>query len=114
MDGVAEYTEFFVESSINKKKRFRIQTILTSDLSRLCIMRCFHPEKIMVEIRSFITKFLGPRYIDPPNFDWNPILNSSKKSIPNLIMVGPNVNAYVELKFIIGNFFEFKEKKIIY
>ena len=60
-------------------------------------MRCFHPEKLMQEIRSFIAYFLGQAYIEPPPFDFGTILKQTTKTCPTLFMVGPNVNTYVEL-----------------
>ena len=60
-------------------------------------MRCFHPEKLMQEVRSFIAYFLGQAYIEPLAFDFTSIMKQTSKTIPTLFMVGPNVNTYVEL-----------------
>ena len=46
--GVAEYTEFKVH--VRKKHSMKMiekQLNLDKDLVRLCIMRCFHPDKLM-------------------------------------------------------------------
>ena len=68
---------------------------------RLCIMRCFHPDKLMQEIRSFIVHFLGQYYVEMPIFDFKKFLartNKQKTPIwkrkPSLLMVGPNVNCH--------------------
>ena len=68
---MAEYTEFKV--SHKKKaslKRLEKQLSLDKDLVRLCIMRCFHPDKLMQEIRSFIVHFLGKHFVEVPKFDF--------------------------------------------
>ena len=74
MEGVAEYTTFEVklESKEEKMNRASDQFSLDKDLLRLCIMRCFHPDKLMQEIRSFIVHFLGKHFVEIP------ILNFSK------------------------------------
>ena len=64
---------------------------------RLCLMRCFHPEKLMDEIRSFISFFLGYSYTEVPPFDFHSILKQTSPKIPVLFLYGPNVNSLTEL-----------------
>lgn len=53
----------------------------------------------MFEIHNFISKFLGEKYTDPPNFDWTKVLKTTKKSVSNILLMGGGINAYDELKF---------------
>ena len=64
---------------------------------RLCLMRIFHPEKLMNEIRSFISFFLGVAFIEIPPFDFTNILKQTSNKTPVLFMNGPNVNCLAEL-----------------
>ena len=71
IQGMAEYTEFKVQGpkKVSKRRRQK-QFVINAHMVRLCIMRCFHPEKLMQEIRSFIAYFLGQAYTEPPSFDF--------------------------------------------
>ena len=65
---------------------------------RLCLMRCFHPERLLDEIRSFVSFFLGVSYTEAPPFDFSNVLNSATPKTPILFMNGPNVNCLNELQ----------------
>ena len=64
---------------------------------RLCLMRCFHPERLLDEIRSFVSFFLGVQYTEAPPFDFSSVLSSASSKTPILFMNGPNVNCLNEL-----------------
>lgn len=64
---------------------------------RLCIMRCFHPDKLMQEIKSFISYFLGSYFVEIPRFNFAHFLIQTSEYRPVLFLVGPNVNALTEL-----------------
>lgn len=116
IQGVAEYTEFKVHfKSKQNYKRVERQLNLDKDLVRLCIMRCFHPDKLMQELRSFIVHFLGKYFVEIPDFKFAEFLNERQKGkivcpssemkqeerrrkrTPTLFMVGQNVNSLQEL-----------------
>lgn len=67
-------------------------------MRKLCLMRCFKPSRVMHEIKNFVAKFLGSQYNDPPSHDWNKVIKKMKKNEPTLLILGPNVNPYDELK----------------
>ena len=73
------------------------QYVINSHMVRLCIIRCFHPQKLYSEIKSFISYFLGRRFTGQPDFEFHKILKQTDKKTPTLLMLGPNVNAYTEL-----------------
>ena len=116
IQGVAEYTEFKVNFSKKQSwKRLERQLKLDKDLVRLCIMRCFHPDKLMQELRSFIVHFLGKFFVEIPDFKFGEFLDEPvkrqvinktqrmkdeerrRRRTPTLFMVGTNVNALQEL-----------------
>ena len=53
------------------------QYVINSHMVRLCIMRCFHPEKLYHEIKSFISYFLGRIYTEQPAFDFSTIFRQT-------------------------------------
>ena len=73
------------------------QYVINSHMVRLCIMRCFHPEKLYAEIKSFISFFLGRGFTEPPPFEFGSIYRQTTKYVPVLLTLGPNVNPYTEL-----------------
>ena len=60
-------------------------------------MRCFHPEKLYHEVKSFISYFLGRNFTEQPPFEFTRIYSQTKKTEAIMLMVGSNVNAYTEL-----------------
>ena len=100
MEGVAEYTTFEVklESKEEKMNRASEQFSLDKDLLRLCIMRCFHPDKLMQEIRSFIGHFLGKHFVEIPILNFSKLYKRTSKRTIVLFMCGPNVNCLQELQ----------------
>ena len=74
------------------------QYVINSQMVRLCIMRCFHPEKLYHEIKSFISYFLGRNFTEQPPFEFTTIYRQTSKNVPILLMLGPNVNPYTELQ----------------
>lgn len=100
MDGMDQQTEFKVKPNPKLEKRsFTMQTIFASDLAKLCLMRCFHPERMILELRNLTTKFLGEKFAEPLSLDWARVISLSSKRIPTILMTGPNANPYLELKF---------------
>lgn len=98
IQGIAEYAEFKVQKTKKLTKRQMMkQYVINSHMVRLCIMRCFHPEKLYHEVKSFISYFLGRNFTEQPSFEFTRIFGQSKKTEAILLMVGPNVNAYTEL-----------------
>jgi len=65
---------------------------------RLCVMRCFHQDKLYGEIKSFISFFLGRNFTEQPPFEFISIYRQTSKYVPVLLMLGPNVNPYTELR----------------
>ena len=71
IQGIAEYAEFKVHKQKKLTKRQMMkQYVINSQMVRLCIMRCFHPEKLYHEIKSFISYFLGRNFTEQPPFEF--------------------------------------------
>lgn len=65
IQGIAEYAEFKVNRKPKLTKRQKMkQDVINSHMVRLCIMRCFHPDKLYGEIKSFISFFLGRNFTE--------------------------------------------------
>ena len=81
--GIEEYTEFKVAPPGAKEagKIAVMQYELNKKLVRLCIIRCFHPDKLMQEIRSFIMHFLdqGEKFIEVPQFNFKHFIKTLTK-----------------------------------
>ena len=98
IQGIAEYAEFKVQKTKKLTKRQMMkQYVINSHMVRLCIMRCFHPEKLYHEVKSFISYFLGRNFTEQPPFEFTRIYSQTKKTEAIMLMVGSNVNAYTEL-----------------
>ena len=75
---MAEHTEFKVHVNAKDTRRIRQkQSVTNAHMVRLCLMRCFHPDRLLDEIRSFVSFFLGVQYTEAPPFDFNNILDSA-------------------------------------
>ena len=74
IQGIAEYAEFKVhrQKKLTKRQMMK-QYVINSHMVRLCIMRCFHQEKLYTEIKSFISYFLGRNFTEQPPFEFTTI-----------------------------------------
>ena len=68
--GIAQYSEMDVKANENMIKD-ESKLVVQKEMLRLCLMRCFRPDMLMNEIKSFIEKFLGVEFVGLPPFSFN-------------------------------------------
>jgi dynein heavy chain len=75
--------------------------LINKDILKLCITRCFRPDKLMFAIRDFVSKILGDQYISMPPANFNSyVWPNTTRFKPILVMMGENIDSYEELKLI--------------
>jgi dynein heavy chain len=63
-----------------------------SDLSKLCIIRCIRPERIVPCIQEFVKGKLGQKFIEPPTFDLSGSFEDSTNRTPLIFILSPGVD----------------------
>ena len=58
-----------------------------SPLRRLCLLRCFRPDKLLLAIQDFVIAHLGQRYVEPPPFDLASCFADSSPTTPLLFVL---------------------------
>ncbi|KAJ3359844.1 Dynein heavy chain 7, axonemal [Allomyces javanicus] len=67
------------------------------DLSKLCIIRCLRPERIVPCIQTFVRNKLGQKFIEPPTFDLAGSYEDSSNRTPLIFILSPGVDPMAAL-----------------
>ncbi|XP_008197222.2 dynein axonemal heavy chain 3 [Tribolium castaneum] len=58
-------------------------------LTRLVALRCLRPDKIVPAVQSYIVEEMGPRYLEPPQFNLEESYNDSNPCSPLVFVLSP-------------------------
>ncbi|KZC07229.1 Dynein heavy chain 3, axonemal [Dufourea novaeangliae] len=61
----------------------------TDGMTKLVILRCIRPDKIVAAVRTFIIHHMGQSFVEPPPFDLQASYNDSSKVTPLLFILSP-------------------------
>jgi hypothetical protein len=80
------YSEFDVKAEEKSKTCEFKDMIVDKSLVKLCIFRCFRPDKLNDEIKRFISEFAGRDFTEIPLFDFKLVHQQSTRYRPILII----------------------------
>jgi hypothetical protein len=95
--GIAMYSEFDVKAEEREKPAEFKDMIVDQSLIKLCIFRCFRPDRLTGEIRKFVTEFAGPEFNEMPQFKFDLVHAQTSRFRPVLIIQGENIDCRDEL-----------------
>jgi hypothetical protein len=99
--GIAQYNEMDVKNPDDDKPIEERNLTINADILRLCITRCFRPDKMMEDIKDFVSRILGPKYVQMPPHNFNEyVWPNTNRFKPILVMQGENIDCSEELKLI--------------
>jgi Dynein heavy chain. len=71
------------------------------DLRRIVLLRCLRPDRVVFAVSEYISKNLGPFYIETPPFNLDDMYKDySKPSQPILFVLSPGVDPAPQLNFL--------------
>ena len=68
-----------------------------SAFQRLAVLRCLRPDKLVPAVRDYVIEALGPRYVEPQEFELQPIYNDSLPSVPLIFLLSPGADPMADL-----------------
>lgn len=70
---------------------------LTS-LQRLCVMRCFRPDRVYNAVKLFVMDALGDRFVQPPVLDYARIYAQSSPHTPMVFVLSPGADPQSDIQ----------------
>ncbi|KAI9190103.1 hypothetical protein H9P43_001536 [Blastocladiella emersonii ATCC 22665] len=67
------------------------------ELSKLCIIRCLRPERIVPCIQEFVKNKMGQKFIEPPTFDLAGSFEDANNRTPLIFILSPGVDPMAAL-----------------
>jgi hypothetical protein len=99
INGLREYSEFRIgdtEESFDEQKE-ALQSRLTRDMLRFCVVRVFRPDLIIEQVKRLIGAFLDESFTNIGPFNYNDVMRGTDHYAANLLILGPDVDAHQEL-----------------
>ncbi len=68
------------------------EPIMLNSMEKLCVMRCFRPDRVVHAMRNVVTNEIGKKFIQPPVLDYKRIHSQSSADIPLIIILTPGAD----------------------
>ena len=75
------------------------QEKLTS-LQRLCVMRCFRPDRVYNAVKTYVLQAVGEKYVQPPVLDYGRILAQSTERSPMVFILSPGADPQGDIQLL--------------
>ncbi len=82
-------------------------------MERLCVMRCFRPDRVINTMRNIVTDEMGKKYVQPPVLDYKRIHSQSSANIPLIIILSPGADPQSSIQQV-GKSLGFHDDRIQY
>lgn len=68
-----------------------------SPFQRLAVLRCLRPDKLVPAVHGYVVETLGPRYVEPQEFQLQPIYEDSQPGVPLIFVLSPGADPMADL-----------------
>ena len=75
------------------------QEKLTS-LQRLCVMRCFRPDRVYNAVKTYVLQAVGEKYVQPPVLDYGRIFAQSTERSPMVFILSPGADPQGDIQLL--------------
>ena len=67
-------------------------------MQRLCVMRCFRPDRVYNAVKLFVIELLGEKFVQPPVLDYTRIFSQSSPSAPMVFILSPGADPQSDIQ----------------
>merc|ERR1711871_1393168 len=67
-------------------------------LQRLCIMRCFRPDRVYNATKIFVTGEMGEKYVQPPTLNYMRVFEQSGPTTPMIFIICPGSDPQADIQ----------------
>ena len=71
-----------------------------SPMQRLCVMRCFRPDRVYNAVKLFVMETLGEKYVQPPVLDYARVFGQSAPSMPMIFILSPGADPQADIQLL--------------
>jgi dynein heavy chain len=69
-----------------------------SPLRRLCVMRCFRPDRVYNAVKMFVIEMMGEKFVQPPVLDYARIFSQSSPKAPMVFILSPGADPQSDIQ----------------
>mmetsp|Transcript_25191 Transcript_25191/g.84661 ORF Transcript_25191/g.84661 Transcript_25191/m.84661 type:complete len:4540 (+) Transcript_25191:178-13797(+) len=69
-------------------------------LQRLCVMRCFRPDRVYNAVKLYVVESIGEKYVQPPVLDYARILAQSSERAPMVFILSPGADPQADIQLL--------------
>jgi len=73
---------------------------LADGLQRLCVMRCFRPDRVFNMAKLFVCEQIGDKYVQPPVLDYARIYKQSSSTTPMIFILSPGADPQGDIQLL--------------
>jgi dynein heavy chain len=67
-------------------------------MQRLCVMRCFRPDRVYNAVKLFVIEMLGEKFVQPPVLDYARIFAQSSPTAPMVFILSPGADPQSDIQ----------------
>jgi len=71
-----------------------------SPLQRLCVMRCFRPDRVYNAVKTYVMGAIGEKYVQPPVLNYGRIFAQSTERSPMVFILSPGADPQGDIQLL--------------
>ena len=100
IEGSAKRWKKFVECEAPEKEKFPQEWKNKTSLQKLCMMRCFRPDRMTYAVTSFIEEKLHPKYVENRAVPFEKSYEESGPATPIFFILSPGVDPLKDVEAV--------------
>jgi dynein heavy chain len=69
-------------------------------LQRLCVMRCFRPDRVYNAVKTYVLQAIGEKYVQPPVLNYGRIFAQSTERSPMVFILSPGADPQGDIQLL--------------
>ncbi|EDQ88776.1 outer dynein arm heavy chain beta [Monosiga brevicollis MX1] len=92
VEGSAKRWKKFVESEVPEKEKLPGEWKNKTEVQKLCMLRCFRPDRMLYAMRLFVGEMLGEKYISGRTTEFSKTFEETSRATGVFFILSPGVN----------------------